>query len=381
MAKNKTSAAAQGPEQKPSRNDRCWCESGKKYKSCHLDSDNVARPESGSEAPATPSPWSDVEKTWLPPLVAFARARAALPGELKSPEDDLLVLDHLFNQAGPDGRSSADLFAAGKALPPEATRWLSSQAKARSSIYSVQSVQPGRRLNLVDLFTGQSRSVVELSATEAQFARTLLFARVVTTNGESWLSCAHPLTVPDVLAPMVRDFAAAPPLDWPKSKPISDERARDPRLTDLLYEVWGVLRETVLAASRTALAGVRNPDGHALAFVKDVYDAPDAAAVTSALDAHAAFLRTSPTEWTWVRADERDPNRELGVLTLEGRKLVAEVNSIERADHLRGLVADSKVTRHIGRTTEEAEQVLKRLGYDAPAGVVNVPRALPRRRL
>jgi ATP-dependent exoDNAse (exonuclease V) beta subunit len=142
-----------------------------------------------------------------------------------------------------------------------------------------------------------------------------------------------------------------------------------------------VLRETVLAASRTALAGVRNPDGHALAFVKDVYDAPDAAAVTAALDAHAAFLRTSPTEWTWVRADERDPNRELGVLTLEGRKLVAEVNSIERADHLRGLVADSKVTRHIGRTTEEAEQVLKRLGYDAPAGVVNVPRALPRRRL
>jgi hypothetical protein len=179
---------------------------------------------------------------------------------------------------------------------------------------------------------------------------------------------------------MVRDFVAAPPLDFPKSKPVSDERARDPRLTDVLYELWGVLRETVIAASRTALAGVRNPDGHALAFVKDVYDASDTAAVTAALDAHPAFFKTTPTEWTWVRDDDQDPHRELGVLTLEGRKLVAEVNSIERADRLRDLVAASKVTRHIGRSTEEAEQVLKRLGYDAPTGVVNVSRALPKGR-
>jgi hypothetical protein len=33
------SAQAAAPEAKPARNDACWCGSGRKYKKCHLPSD------------------------------------------------------------------------------------------------------------------------------------------------------------------------------------------------------------------------------------------------------------------------------------------------------------------------------------------------------
>lgn len=47
-----------GPEQQAipvlGRNDRCWCGSGKKYKSCHLSSDDRKRTSERSAAGAAP---------------------------------------------------------------------------------------------------------------------------------------------------------------------------------------------------------------------------------------------------------------------------------------------------------------------------------------
>ena len=160
------------------RNQRCWCGSGRKYKVCHLNREQLPLEERAAwlyqKAGA-----GLLDGPFAPLLVEAAEARAqywAFPEALGVALRDGFVCDAVLFEGG----AFADFLATRGSLLPEDERLLAEQwLLVQRSVHEVLDVSRGAGFSLRDVRTGDVHQVREWAASTQVKAGELYCARVV----------------------------------------------------------------------------------------------------------------------------------------------------------------------------------------------------------
>jgi tetratricopeptide (TPR) repeat protein len=160
------------------RNERCWCGSGRKYKVCHLNREQLPLDERAAwlyqKAGA-----NVLEGRFGPLLIEAAAARARywdFPGALGRAIQDGLACDAVLFEGG----VFADFLTTRGSLLPEDERLLAQQwLLVERSIHEVLAVSPGQGLTMRDVRTGDVHQVRERTASTQVKVGELYCARVV----------------------------------------------------------------------------------------------------------------------------------------------------------------------------------------------------------
>ncbi len=206
------------PQDRPDlgRNDRCWCGSGRKYKSCHLGKAGIGLDERA---------WGLYQKAvrfaeyneFAVDLSRLAEIRADyLDGDTDKALDGGLVEDVVLFEGG----GFVDYLRRRGALLPDDERALAEQwLQIERSVFDVEQVRPGEGLTLRDLRTGDRHEVRERTASTQLHEGELLCTRVVPA-GE-----------------VMRIFGGIEPVSLPQRAPLIDmlDAGADPEeLVDFL---------------------------------------------------------------------------------------------------------------------------------------------------
>lgn len=263
------------------RNDPCPCGSGKKYKKCHLASDE--RAAAGRAAPhghAVPDTDAlhDLDRKLVADLVVYAQSRFgkswlrhrrdfAIPDAASALAPHWALYHYLV-----EGRPVAEWFEEerGRALSAAERRWIAAQRAAWLSVWEVEDVDPGRSLTLVDRLSGEKRVVVEKSASLTLTPRLLVLARVVTHGDVAVVAGIHsqPLR-PYHADPVATAVRRRKRLRYRDLVPL--ESLREEAIGRLLIRRW----EEQVAEMRRAAATppvMHNTDGDELCLTVDVFD-------------------------------------------------------------------------------------------------------------
>ncbi len=298
--------ATHRPRPTARRNDPCPCGSGRKYKTCHL----------GRETHSL-----DDRAAWLyVKALRFLRQRHP---HLVRPLVESIV----------DEFDQSDLFDGlvdGPFVPDVVLHEDGVFAEflaARDSVLPSDEALLGAQWTLVD------RAVFEILATHRSGLELRDIASgdrvtVVNTHDSGWtrpgmLLIGRPLPVGDTYRAF-SGFMHVP----------------DRHLDSVLAAVESGDSADLADALAAILAPPRltNTDGDDLVTHTLSWRVPDPSDVGDALV--AAGLRTDETnEWTWTRDSKNQANTIIAFVRLEGDELTVEVNSAERADELRGIVA------------------------------------------
>jgi hypothetical protein len=208
------------------RNDPCPCGSGKKYKKCHLATDEARRraehqhgrsARDGGGAVLTTDEARrgaeqqrpgvhDMDNVLVECLLVFARNNFG--NRWKSFDERLVRGDELATSTllAPfaayhgciDETRILDFFLAahGTELPAVECAWLAAQRDAWLSLWEVRSVEPGKSIELEDLLTGEVRRVEERRASESLVVRDVILARVVAYGSAAVICGCHPQPLP-----------------------------------------------------------------------------------------------------------------------------------------------------------------------------------------
>lgn len=263
----------------------------------------------------------------------------------------------------------------GRHLDPLSRAYMEACLAAPFTFMEVLGCEPERSLRTRDIFTGEELEILERSATRFLDPGDLVYGQVAAVQGIRVLEAMGPVPLP----PIHR-------IELVKLRQAMAQGSASPT-PSLLAQFDDELRSTYLRLSEALLFPefpvLQNTDGEALVPHRLVYD------VESATQAFEALrdLGDDPTEPTrqevefapdgtvrraeivWVRGDltvgRRSPNTVLGHIRIDARRMVAEVNSAERAETLRQFVALSLGESARLRATEiqSVEKVLE----DAPA--------------
>jgi hypothetical protein len=168
------------------RNERCWCGSGRKFKACHLNRqqlpplpDRVAwlcRKAAGYLSRRGGAPLAD--------LMSYARARAVDPDDPDSVADTLddpIVRDAALVEGGWFDRFLADR---GCLLPDDEAVLAAAWMLVPRTVYEVLGAAPGEGLTLQDLATGDKLDVRERSFSRQTHRGQVICARAV-PDGET----------------------------------------------------------------------------------------------------------------------------------------------------------------------------------------------------
>jgi hypothetical protein len=206
------SAAPSSTERMPKvgRNDPCPCGSGRKYKKCHLPIDEKAR------VPVHPiESTAELDQRLGLELAQFAIARFG--EEWLQFDEDFLDPDHAETLAGAwalfhfelSRRPVVDWYVDEnhRRLSERERAWLADQRRAWLSVWEVTAVDPGKSLGLRDLLSGETRFVLEESASQTLLLRDAVLARVVDHDGSALLCGVHPRPLPPFEAAAVVERA------------------------------------------------------------------------------------------------------------------------------------------------------------------------------
>jgi len=352
---------------KPGRNDPCPCGSGKKYKSCCL----------AAEQRAGDSPndlvWARVRRATagmpktLGRFVAEVYGPAAFEegwdefllwegGEfdpesplmaifmpwlyhcwMPDPFDDTAVEDESVRELAP---TSAFLERRAERLDPLLRRYLAACLETPFSFHEILRCDRGRGFRTRDVITGEEHEVLERAASESMQAGDILFGQLVPIEGIVLLEACSPYALSPIdkipIIELREDFA--------------DEALVDPEIGDW-RDAWQIeIRELYLRLIASSLNPrppvLHNTDGELVNLQRVVFDVDDAERAFAALaragdgvdDAEverAADGRLERARFSWGKAGNRlHPSWEntiLGAVEITGTRLVAHVNSDERA--------------------------------------------------
>ena len=210
------------------RNDLCWCGSGKKYKKCHLEADEKARPAPLSEKSSEGPPSLDApagEAALRQRLIEFAtgtlRKRemeeallafvgsdppAGVDEEMVSRE----ILDWIIHDYIPPrlGRSIIEEFL--KRSPGGLTmrerKMLEAWSHARFSLFEVQEVREGSGVRLKDLLAGGEFFVFDVSTSKRAVLWDCYLARVEEFEGR-YAFTAIVVTIPQPSVAPLKEWA------------------------------------------------------------------------------------------------------------------------------------------------------------------------------
>ncbi|HEY5569546.1 MAG TPA: SEC-C metal-binding domain-containing protein [Gammaproteobacteria bacterium] len=366
---------------KPGRNDACPCGSGKKYKHCCS-----AAEWQGHESPAEVT-WRRVRRATegfpsrMARFVAEVYGAEAVDeawaaftvweGDEFDPESPLgaVFLPWMYHCWAPDpleetcvadtslhGRPPTSVFLArrGARLDPLHRRYLEACLGAPFSFHEIRRCDAGHGFRARDVITGEEREVLERSASAMMQAGDILFGQLVPIEGIVLLEACSPFPLRPAdkitIVELRKRIASAP--------------SRDLFAQDLLH-AWNIeLRELYLNLVAEVVDPtppvINNTDGEFILPQRVVFDIDGAESAFAALK----HLALGETEEDVLRDAERDEdgtlvclrfdwrkagnrlhaswdNTVLGHLEITRDRLVADVNSAERADAFRKIVEDT----------------------------------------
>jgi hypothetical protein len=161
------------PQPRPElgRNKPCWCGSGRKYKVCHLNSEQLPLDVRAAWLYQKAGTYADQDL-----LVELAIERSRYSGTWMQALSDPLVSDVAVFEGG----EFAAFLATRGALLPDDERLLGEQwILIERSVFEIQQVRPGIGLTVRDLRTGDAHDVRERTASRQLTAGALVCARIV----------------------------------------------------------------------------------------------------------------------------------------------------------------------------------------------------------
>jgi hypothetical protein len=207
-------------ELRPGRNDECWCGSGKKYKKCHLASDEEEdRAEAGPVAEIARM-MEDIMATVIARMNRSDTAHAhrlffdcdAGMLDFDDNEDahaafvEWLILDYRFESTG---RTALEEYRRRRGRIPEQDRPVFDAFRnARYAVWEVVRVEPRRGLEVKNRFTGETIFVHDLHAQEDYSTGDTLIAYILDA-GSRPLFFADSLVVPEALVPRLLEAVEA----------------------------------------------------------------------------------------------------------------------------------------------------------------------------
>ena len=377
------------------RNEPCPCGSGLKYKNCHLRATDESSP--------TGDLWQRLHEisSHLPTaLLRYVKSRYGLKlvdeawGEFTLFEDEAFDPDsvHLpvfmpwfLYEWQPDPEEtivpvgdlegfpvvSEYLRRRGRHQDPLTVRYLEACRDSTFSFLDVLEVSPGSGFTMQDALTRWHGFVTEKSASRTVQKGDILFAKVVTLDDLSILDGCSPIAFPPLEKAAVIELRN---LIRKANSTVTAGVLKDYRLE--MLEIYQSIADRLLNPRMPELA---NTDGDPLTFCRVTYEIPSPRAAFEALrhlslgDSEADLLadatfdeggELTSVEIPWLRkGNPMMPleNLGLGRIQIEGRRLVAEVNSEVRAKRFRE-IADEALpagSRHVSTVLESVEAALE----------------------
>lgn len=341
---------------KVGRNDPCPCGSGRKLKQCCIDKES--RP---ADAEGRVNVHQEDERI-VGNMMRFAvkrfREQWLEAAEVFADVDATMQLFVPWSVYGfhIDGRPVVDWYleTEGRRIAPRDRAWLEAQQRSWLSVWEVIGVEPGKRVTVKDLLSGEEREVSEVTASKVLKSRDALLVRVVDHEGSSVFCGVHhrPLP-PSAAAEVVRRVRGK----LKKKTAIPVEKLRDGALARYMIQHW---EQAVEEHDTRQLIPpkITNTDGDDLLLTIDhfFFEPASRAEVERRLSAmenvepptegepepHFAFLKSGNA------MHESWDNTVIGKVWTAANGLKVETNSIRRADALRKRIekACSKLLRH-----------------------------------
>ena len=254
---------------------------------------------------------------------------------------------------------------------PLTVRYLQACADSAFSFYDVVAVTPGAGMTLRECFGGGEIAVTEKSGSKTIIKGDIVFANVVTVDHVSVLDGCSPIVFPPVERAQIIELRSA----IKKHYPVVTSAV----LREYDLEMIGIYHETAERLLNPRLPVLQNTDGNPLVFCRVIYEIESPRAAFDALrhlsldhteqellaeatlDADGELLAV---EIPWLKLkNAKHPsweNTTLGRIEIDGRKLVVEVNSEERAKAFRE-IADERLpagSRYKSTVVEPVEAAL-----------------------
>ena len=367
---------------KPSRNDPCPCDSGKKYKHCCLAAESTSM-----ESPAALT-WRRIrraldqfgmatrllrftEEMYGPTAIEEAWAEFTVWQDEEpafDPSTPLLPLfmPWCFHRWAPDPYDTdvADvklhdrvptavyLERHGSRLDPLVHRYLDACTQTPFGFHEIIHCDPGRGFRARNLITSEEVEVMEQSASRTVTAHEILFGQLIAIDGIVMLECSSPfgLTPGDKIAILdLRDRICA------NGKYTPAEALRD--FDSEIRELYLSLANRILDPR---LPDLRNTDGDPLVPHKVIFDIDSPQRAFDALKHLAGEVpekellrdvrRGSAGEWvesrfSWSKRGNTMhgdwQNTVLGEIRISPQRLTCEVNSASRAETIRAIVTEA----------------------------------------
>jgi len=219
-------------------------------------------------------------------------------------------------------------------------------------LFEVQSVDPGRGMQLREIYTGKTTFVHDVSSSRALVRWDCVLTRVE-KSGDRYNFSANGLTVPRNLLDELQDFVEKERKGQPPAEFISANTHRWHRLIQEMYR------------DRKENLRVVNKEGDPLEFCSATYQVVEEAALLSALRSVAGFEEERDTEegareFAWLEEGE-GPRSSFGRIEIRGARLKLECNSRKRLERGRKLIeqAAGKAVSHLGDSFQSVKSALR----------------------
>jgi hypothetical protein len=359
------------------RNEPCPCGSGRKYRQC---CGNGGSPSSGLAASGT-------RDSALAKLLTFAFhpafdsdhavAEVMFWGNLirdsSSPEFEWILDSEdatikyntwfLLDWEAESSGTVVDIFLeeAAAGLTPAERDFLNRLAHASLRLYEVESVQPGEGVHLIDLWTSTRLFVIERTATDEMVAWDLLGARVAPDGmggnvfeGGLYL---YPVESKDEVLRHFRRLYRR----HHRRFPFEDANTFFRRHGIVFHHLW--LRLVAFPEPPEIVTS----DGDPLVFCRSVFDTDEPEAIRQILEAQPQVRAGADGTLAWLEPDGT-VGHEIGAWSIEGKRVLFETNSQERATRgrawLEALAADR--VRYRATALETIEQTMNELRRHRP---------------
>lgn len=387
------------------RNDPCWCNSGKKYKKCHLESDEKARQEGAgihsvsrenraqrTRPVRSAEPSGNVDSGNIGSKDEFNSLRQQLGRFLfeSTPDREMKRAAEAFTRDDDNGEESQlllidwlihdwvvpkfGLTVLRQFLAQRGPRLTSREREAAEAwsrrhvgLYEVQESMPGTGVTVKDLLAGETLFVHDIAASERLALWDGLFARVVPGERGSEFSSAVETVPRRHIAPL---------LDWMEQ----DRTNAHQSWPVYMKHNWPRVRRKSFEVAQDSMDSLRlaNTDGEELLFSKAIYSVTNADALLAALRNCSDFEEDESSEhsenFVWLNKEKTI----LGRITLEEGQLALECNSKARLERghalLMGQAEDS--INHL-RDEFTTQKEMRRRVKDGSHPVNPAPEPLP----
>src|SRR5688572_1079478 len=333
---------------KVGRNDPCPCGSGKKFKKCCLHKEESSgastRDEHGKDRTSGVHEMDErlVARMLEAALKRFGREVEPAFHDFHDPQAaGQLTMAYVAYCFAIKGQRMVSLLLDNRKekLSLRERGWLEAQCRAWLSIWEIVEIERGVALTVVDLLTGERRRVLEKLGSEQANRRDTILGRVVDFEDTAVFCGSHPQALPPAAANRV--------VTQVKRYLNSDDRVSIESLQE--YDVCRqMLKSWEDEVDATFQASMQNPvlsntDGDPLWLTVDRYhvDPMDLKLIESKLKRIKDVIPPDPSAekvYTFEppgKPGDPFPSTTTATVRFDGATLVAETNSVKRADALR----------------------------------------------